>query len=184
MAADEDETASLSLEVTQHGRGPLLDLLLAPMMSSLTFAKVVQCVLAENQHRVESLLDDLQGCHAQLQGELDYLTEAHKREFVKSSQRRIKKEIDLRQKDLKSLRVAISQHKSSLGRDQPEETTTGDDGSSDNGARDAEEAKMAIKPVADNTPPVSATTHPPIPLRLKNKLIPWRWMMGMMATPS
>ena len=39
MAADGDETASLSLEVTWHGRGPLLELLLAPMMSSLTFAE-------------------------------------------------------------------------------------------------------------------------------------------------
>ena len=41
MAADRDETASLSLEVTWHGRGPLLELLLAPMMSSLTFTEVV-----------------------------------------------------------------------------------------------------------------------------------------------
>ena len=76
MAADEDETASLSLEVTRHGRGPLLELFLAPRMSSLTFAEVVQCVLAENQHRVESSLDDLQGHCAQLQEELDNLTEA------------------------------------------------------------------------------------------------------------
>ena len=154
MAADRDETASLSLEATRHGRGPLLELLLAPMTSSLTFAEVVECVLAKNQHRVESSLDDLQGCHAQLQGELDNLTEACKRESVKSSQRRIKKEVDLRQKNLKSLSVAISQHKSSLGRarDQPEETTTSDDGFSDHGTRDAEEAEMAITPVADDAP--------------------------------
>ena len=114
MAADGDETASLSLEATRHGRGPLLELLLAPMMSSLTFAQVVECVLAENWHRVESSLDNLQGHCAQLQGELDDFTEAHNRESHKSSQRRIKKEIDLRQKDLESLSVAISQHKSSL----------------------------------------------------------------------
>ena len=48
MAADRDETASLFLEATQHERGPLLELLLAPMTSSLTFMEVVQCVLAEN----------------------------------------------------------------------------------------------------------------------------------------
>ena len=114
MAADGDETASLSLEATRHGRGPLLELLLAPMMSSLTFAQVVECVLAENRHRVESSLDNLQGRCAQLQGELDDFTEAHNRESHKSSQRRIKKEIDLRRKDLESLSVAISQHKSSL----------------------------------------------------------------------
>ena len=127
MATDGDETASLSLEVTRHGRGPLLELLLAPMMSSLTFEEVVQLVLAKNQHRVESSLDDLQGRCAQLQGELDDLIEARKRESAKSSRKRIK-EMDLRQKDLKSLSVAISQHESSLGLDQPKETTTNDDG--------------------------------------------------------
>ena len=85
MATDRDETASLSLEVTWHGRGPLLELLLAPMMSSFTFMEVVECVLAENWHRVECSLDNLQGHHAQLKGELDDLIEAHKRESVKSS---------------------------------------------------------------------------------------------------
>ena len=85
MAADGDETASLSLEATQHGRGPLLELLLAPMTSSLMLAEVVQCVLAENRHRVKSSLDDLQEHHTQLQRELDDLTEAQKRETIKSS---------------------------------------------------------------------------------------------------
>ena len=61
MAAEGDETASQTLEVAWHGKGPLLDLLLAPMMSSLTFTEVVKCVLAENRHRVESSLDDLRG---------------------------------------------------------------------------------------------------------------------------
>ena len=59
MATARDETASLSLEVTRYGRGPLVELFLAPMMSSLMFTEVVQCVLAENQHMVEGSLDDL-----------------------------------------------------------------------------------------------------------------------------
>ena len=134
MAADGDETASQTLEVAWHGRGPLLDLLLAPMMSSLTFVEVVECVLAKNRHRVEGSVDDLQGRHAQLRGELDNLIEVRREESVKSSRKRIKKEIDLRWKDLESLRVAISQHESSLGRGQPEDTTTSDDDSSDLGA--------------------------------------------------
>ena len=41
MAAAEDGTASLSLDVTQHGRGPLLEFLLALKTSSLTFEEVV-----------------------------------------------------------------------------------------------------------------------------------------------
>ena len=93
------------------------------------------------------------------------LIEARKRESVKSSRKRIQKEMDLRQKDLESLSVAISQHESSLGRgrDQLEETTTSDDSSSDHGAGDAEETGVAITPVADDARPVSATTHPPNP---------------------
>ena len=161
MAADGDETASQSLEVTWHGRGPLLELLLAPMMSNLTFTEVVECVLAENWHSVEGSLDNLQERSAQLWGELDDLTEAHKRESVKPFQRRIKKEIDLRRKDLESLRVVISQHESSLRRvwDQLEQTTTSDDNLSDHGAGDAAEAEMAITPGVDDTPSGSATTQ-------------------------
>ena len=159
MVAEGNETVSQTLEVTQHGRGPLLDLLLAPMMSSLTFAEVVECVLAENWHRAESSLDNLQGHHAWIQGELDDLIEAHREESDKFSQKRIKKEIDLRQKDLKSLRVAISHHESNLGWGQPGDITTNDDNSSDHGAGEAAEAEMAIAPEANDTPLGSATTQ-------------------------
>ena len=61
MAAEGDEIASQTLEATRHKKGPLLDLLLAPMMGSLTFAEVVDHVLDENQHREESLLAELHG---------------------------------------------------------------------------------------------------------------------------
>ena len=44
-----------------------------------------------------------------------------------------------------------------------EETTTSEDSSSDHGAGDSEEAAMAITPVANDAPPVSATTQPSDP---------------------
>ena len=66
----------------------------------------------------------------------------------------------MRQKNLESLRVAISQHESSLRWGQPEETTTSDDDLSDHGAGgDAAEAEMAITPVADDTPSESTMTQ-------------------------
>ena len=68
MATDGDETASLSLEAARHGRGPLLQLLLGLMTSSLTLTEVVQCVLAKNRHKVKSSLDDLHEHHTQLRG--------------------------------------------------------------------------------------------------------------------
>ena len=159
MSAEGDGIASQTLEIKQHGRGPLLDLLLAPMMSSLTFTEVVECVLNENRHRAESLLDDLLGCYARIRGELDDLTEARREESDKHSQRRIKKEIDLRQKDLESLRSAISHHKSNLGQGQPEDIATSDDDLSDHGAGEAAEAEMATASEADDTPSGSTTTQ-------------------------
>ena len=151
MMAEGDGIASQTLEVERHGRGPLVDLLLAPMMTSLTFVEVVECVLAKNWHRAESSLDDLWGHHAQIRGELDDLIEAHREESDKPSRRRIKKEIDLRWKDLKSLRAATSH--------QPGDITTNDDNLSDHGAEETAEAEMAIAPVADDTPLESATTQ-------------------------
>ena len=67
----------------------------------------------------------------------------------------------MRWKDLKSLRVVISQHKSSLGRvrDQLEETTTSDDDSSDHGAGDTAEAEMAITPGVNDAPSGDAMTQ-------------------------
>ena len=68
--------------------------------------------------------------------------------------------MDLIQKDLEGLSLAISQHESCLRQDKAEETTTS---SSDHGAGDAKEAEMAIMPVADDAPLVSTTTQPSDP---------------------
>ena len=48
MAAAGDRMASYSLDTARHGRGPLLEFLLAPRASNLTFEEVVDWVLVEN----------------------------------------------------------------------------------------------------------------------------------------
>ena len=85
MAATGDGTASYSLDAARHGRGPLLEFLLALQASSLTFKEVIHRVLAENQYKIESSLDHVQELRARLQRELKDLTEAHKVEPTKSS---------------------------------------------------------------------------------------------------
>ena len=85
MSVRGDGMASQTLEVTRHSQGPLLDLFLTPMMSSLTFKEVVNCVFNKNRRRVKSSLDDLQGCCAHIRGEFDGLTKAHGEEPDKSS---------------------------------------------------------------------------------------------------
>ena len=61
MAAAGDGTASYSLDAAWHGRGPLLEFLLAPQASSLTFEEVIHRVLAENWYKIESSLDNSSG---------------------------------------------------------------------------------------------------------------------------
>ena len=77
MAAEGgDQIASQTLEATQHRKGPLVDLLLAPMTSNLIFAEVVDRVLDENWCREESSLAELQGHRTRIRGELDDLIKA------------------------------------------------------------------------------------------------------------
>ena len=157
MSAAGDGAASSSLNVTQHGRGPLLEFLLAPQTSSLTFEEVAQWVLAENRNKTE-----FTGQHPEALGlapkRAQRLSQAHKEEPVKSSQKKIKRDMEWRRKDLKGLEVTISQYESSLRRAwvQPEETLASEDDPSDSGA----EGAMATTPVADDAPPVSAMPEP------------------------
>ena len=66
MAATGDGEAFYSLEVTRHGRGPLVEFLLAPQASNLTFEEVIDQGLVENQYRIESSLDNIWELRAQL----------------------------------------------------------------------------------------------------------------------
>ena len=155
VVAEGDQIASQTLEAAQHRKGPLVDLLLAPMTGNLTFAEVVDQVLDENRRREESSLADLQGRRTQIRGELDDLIETCQAESDASARKRLKREIDLRRKDIESLKVAISQHQSNLGRGQSGDMAPHDDDSSDHGAGEATESEMAIAPETDDTPSVS-----------------------------
>ena len=162
MATAGDGMASFSLDATQHGRGSLLEFLLALQASSLMFEKVVQWVLAENRYKTESSLDHVQQLQAQLQRELEDLSQAHKVELAKSSKKKIKRDMEWRQKDLKGLKATISQYESSLGRAwvQPEGASASEDDPSDSGAKGAQEVEMATIPVANDAPAVSAMPEP------------------------
>ena len=169
MAVEGDQIASQTLEAARHRRGPLVDLFLAPMTGSLTFTEVVDRVLDENWHWEESSLAELQGCHSWIRGELDDLIEARQVESDVSAWKRLKKEIDLRRKDIENLRVAISHHQSNLRRGQPGDMATHDDDSSDHGAGEAAKSEMAIAPKTNDTPSVSATTQSPDPPPAESK---------------
>ena len=147
MSIGGDEMASETLEALLHSLGPLLESFLAPMMSNLTFQEVVNRVLHENRRDAQRHLDDLRACRAHICQELDDLTQAH-RESEKSSQKRIKKEIDMRHKDLESLKGHISQYESHLEQDMPGDNTRDSDDLLDQGA----EAEMATAQGANDAP--------------------------------
>ena len=155
MSIRGDELASETLEASQHHLGLLLESFLAPTMSNLTFREVVDRVLHKNQHDAEHCLEDLRGRRAQIRQELDDLIQAH-RESEKSSQKRIKKEIDTKHKNLESLKSRISQCESHLEQDTTGDDTPYIDDLLDQGA----EMEMATALGADDAPSGSTVAPP------------------------
>ena len=155
MATGRDGMASETLEASRHCQGPFLESFLTLMMSNLTFQEVVDCILHENRCDSEHSLNYLRACCAHTHEELDDLTKAHGEESDKFSRKRIKKEIDLRHKDLESLRECISYYESHLGQDLSEDNTPDDDGLFGHSAQ----ARMATAPGVDDTPSESAMTQ-------------------------
>ena len=127
MSTGGDGMAFETLEASRRSLGPLLESFLAPTMSNLTFQEVVDCILNKNLCDAQHSMDDLRARRAHIHQELDDLTKTHGEESEKSSQKRIKKEIDMRCKDLKSLKECISQHESHLGQDTLGDNTPDDD---------------------------------------------------------
>ena len=151
MSIRGDQMASETLEASRHSLGPLLESFLAPTTGNLTFQEVVDRVLHENWCDAEHHLDNLRAHRALICQELDDLTQAH-RESEKSSRKRIKKEIDMRHKDLESLKRCISECESHLEQDMPGDNTPDNYNLLDQGA----EAEMATVPGADDAPSGSA----------------------------
>ena len=79
----------------------------------------------------------------------------HGEESEKSSQKRIKKEIDMRHKDLKSLKDRISQYEFHLGQDTSGDNAPDGDDLLGHGA----EVEMAAAPGANDPPSESASTQ-------------------------
>ena len=119
-------------------------------MGNHTFPEVINCVLDEDWSSAESSLAELQECCAYIREELEGLIKAHSDESDKNALKRIKREIDMKRKDVKSLRVAISHHESLLGRNQ-------DNDVSDQKSGESAKTKMAPAQETDDAPPVSAT---------------------------
>ena len=78
MAVGGDQSASETLDASQHSLGSLLESLLIPTTHDLTFREVVTRCLYENRRDTQRRLDDLVRHHNRVREELDDLMEAHK----------------------------------------------------------------------------------------------------------
>ena len=94
MAVGGDQLASETLDASRNCLGCLLESFLIPTTHDLTFREVVTRCLYKNRRDTQCHLDDLVRCHSRVHEELNDLMEAHKGASG-SSQKRIKKEIDL-----------------------------------------------------------------------------------------
>ena len=157
MAITGNGMASETLEASQHCQGPLLESLLTLRMSDLSFQEVVDCILQENWRASEHSLNYLCEHCTHAHQELDDLTKAHEEsdKSDKSSQKRIKKEIDVRRKDLESLRECISYYELRLRQDLLGDDPPDDDGLFGHGAQ----ARMATAPGVNNAPSESTSTQ-------------------------
>ena len=120
MAVGGDQSASETLDASQHCLGRLLESFLIPTTHDLTFREVVTRCLYENRRDTERRLNDLVKHRNRIREELDDLVEAH-RESSGSSRKRMKKEIDLQCEELESLKGRISHEESYLQEDMPEQ---------------------------------------------------------------
>ena len=160
MAVGGDQSASETLDASQHCLGCLLESFLIPTTHDLTFREVVTRCLYENRRDAERRLNNLVKHRNRIRKELDDLMEAH-RGTSGSSQKRMKKEIDLRCKELENLKGRISHEESYLQEDMPEQDVPEGDDPLDQGAEvvmppdfgvDDAPSESAVAPVSSSSP--------------------------------
>ena len=174
MAVGGDQSASETLDASRHCLGCLLESFLIPATQDLTFREVVAHCLYENQRDTQHHLNDLVRCRNRVCKELNDLVEAHKGASG-SSQKRIKKEIDIRCKDLENLKGRLSHEESYLQEDMPEQDIPECDDPLAQGA----EVVMPPDSGVDNAPLESPWLQSPAHLLVR--MLPWRWMRGPSA---
>ena len=142
------------LDTSLHCLGCLLESFLVPPTHGLSFREVVARCLYENRHDSQCQLDDLVTHCDRVWEELDSFTEAL-RVAQGATRRRVKKDMDLRCRDLKTLKAHIFYEESHLQEGSPKR-----DVQDDPPHKDAE-TEMSPEARADDAPPED--TPAPVP---------------------
>ena len=156
MSAQGDEVASETLDASRHHLGHLLDSFLVPATHSLSFREAVARCLYENRRDAQLRLDGLLARRNRVREELEGLVQAH-RESTGADQRRVKKDMDLRRRDLKSLKACISFVESHLREGSPKREVQDDPPQGD------ADTEMSLEARADDAPSDNAIAPVPGP---------------------
>ena len=114
------ETAN-SPQVEDYDFGPLLEYFLMPRLSTITPQEVAARVAQENRRSLETSLRDLHEERDSLQNGIGLLTTALEREQQKERRKSIKKQLDLRRRELRSNQWRIARLEGLLGLEQPQQ---------------------------------------------------------------
>ena len=156
MSARGDEAASETLDTSRHRLGCLLESFLVPATHGLSFREVVARCLYENRHDAQLRLDGLLARRNRVREELEGLVQAH-RESTGADRRRVKKDIDLRRRDLESLKACISFVESHLREGSPKRDVQDDPPQGD------ADTEMSPEARADDAPSDNAVAPVPGP---------------------
>ena len=151
-----DEAASQTLDASRHRLGHLLESFLVPATHGLSFREVVARCLYENQCNTQLRLDGLISHRNRVWEELEGLVQAH-RESTGADRRRVKKDMDLRHRNLESLKAHISFVESHLREGSPERDVH------DDPPHGEADTKMSPESRADDAPSDNAITLVPGP---------------------
>ena len=114
------ETAN-SPQVEDYDFGPLLEYFLMPRLSTITPQEVAARVAQENRCSLETSLRDLHEERDLLQNGIGLLTTALEKEQQKERRKSIKKQLDLRRRELRSNQRRIARLEGLLGLEQPQQ---------------------------------------------------------------
>ena len=177
MLARGDEVAPETLDASWHHLGHLLESFLVPATHGLSFREVVARCLYENWHDTQLWLDGLLAHCNRVCEELEGLMQAH-RESTGADQRRVKKDMDLRRRDLERVKACISFVESHLREGSPKRDVQDDPPQGD------ADTKMSPEARADDAPSDNAVAPVPGPNTDEDPAMEVEIDVGAVGPPS
>ena len=119
LSATYGAEVAASPRVQDYDIGPLLDYFLMPKRTDITFEEVALKVAEENRRDLEVSLRDLHEERGTLENVIKLLTDTWQKELGRERRKAVKKQLDAKRKELRSIQEHISRLEESLGLEPP-----------------------------------------------------------------